>query len=235
MLYRNESFKTTSNWLYVKIGAFLKAGALLIFLCVKPFTCAGKGFFSMKDSCLFFANRNCIFWNQPESYDVIIQILEKDKGDQKSMKKRSNMKPLSSILCMMLIMAMALFTVGCNSNSNSDGATATESATVSADSNVLGEGQTAFTFTVVDKDGNETEFEIHTDKETVGEALLEQNLIAGEDGEYGLYVKTVNGITADYDTDGVYWAFYVNGEYASSGVDTTPVTEGDNYSFKIEK
>ena len=150
------------------------------------------------------------------------------------MKKRRNMKSLSSLLCMMLIVAMALFTVGCNSSDKS-GAESTEGVVATADSNVLGEGQTTFNFTVVDKDGNETEFEIHTDKETVGEALLEVNMIAGEESEYGLYVKTVNDITADYDSDGVYWAFYVNGEYATSGVDTTPVTAGDSYSFKVEK
>ena len=87
---------------------------------------------------------------------------------------------------------------------------------------------------VKDKDGNETQFEIHTDKETVGEALQELNLIDGEEGEYGLFVKTVNGITADYDADGVYWAFYVNGEYAASGVDVTQITEGDSYALKVE-
>ena len=99
----------------------------------------------------------------------------------------------------------------------------------------LGEGEKAFLFTVVDKDGNETNFDIHTDKEVVGDALLELGLIAGEDGQYGLYVKTVNGIVADYDVDGTYWAFYINGEYAMSGVDTTPINEGETYSFKVEK
>ena len=59
-------------------------------------------------------------------------------------------------------------------------------------------------------------------------------MIAGDESEYGLYVKTVNGITADYDKDGVYWAFYVNGEYAQTGVDSTSITEGDSYSFKVE-
>ena len=48
-------------------------------------------------------------------------------------------------------------------------------------------------------------------------------------------MKTVNGITADYDADGVYWAFYINGEYAQTGVDTTPIVEGEEYSFRIEK
>ena len=87
---------------------------------------------------------------------------------------------------------------------------------------------------MVDKEGNETPFEIHTDKETVGDALAELGLIDGEEGDYGLYVKTVNGITADYDKDGVYWAFYVNDEYAPSGVDSTVITEGNHYSFKVE-
>ena len=100
---------------------------------------------------------------------------------------------------------------------------------------VLGEGQTKFSFTVVDKDGNATEFEIHTDKATVGEALLELNLIAGDESEYGLYVKQVNGITADYDVDQTYWAFYVNDAYATGGVDTTAVEAGAKYAFKVEK
>lgn len=39
------------------------------------------------------------------------------------------------------------------------------------------------------KHEKETKFEIHTDKETVGAALLELDLIAGDDSEYGLYEK----------------------------------------------
>ena len=107
--------------------------------------------------------------------------------------------------------------------------------TAVAISSVLGEGQTVFPFVVADKEGNETAFEIHTDKEIVGEALLELGLIEGEASQYGLFVKSVNGIFADYDSDGVYWAFYVNGEYAMSGVDATPITEGETYMFKVEK
>ena len=152
--------------------------------------------------------------------------------------KLRNKKITSLLLCMMLIVAIALTTVGCGGNNNQEGnnqpSTQAQGSEESKDK-VLGEGATKFLFTVVDKDGNETNFEIHTDKEMVGDALLEVELIAGEEGDYGLYVKTVNGITADYDTDGTYWAFYVNGEYASSGVDTTPVKEGETYSFKVEK
>lgn len=134
--------------------------------------------------------------------------------------------------CMALIVAMALLTTGCNGSRNETPSGAGTS--VQADGSVLGEGSKEFAFTVVDKEGSETHLEIHTDKETVGEALQELELIAGEESEYGLYVKTVNGITADFDTDGVYWAFYVDGEYALTGVDSTPVTAGAAYAFKLE-
>ena len=148
------------------------------------------------------------------------------------MKMKSNRKLLSNILCMVLIVAMALFTNGCNGSEGNAASSVAETQT--DDGSVLGECNTKFVFTVTDQEGNETEFEIHTDKETVGEALLELGLIEGDESEYGLYVKTVNGITADYDKDGVYWAFYINDEYAGTGVDSTTITEGDTYSFKVE-
>lgn len=98
----------------------------------------------------------------------------------------------------------------------------------------LGDGAKSFTFEVTDVDGSTKYYTVHTDAETVGEALVALGLIAGEDSEYGLYVKTVDGVTLDYDTDGKYWAFYVDGEYATVGVDSTAVTDGASYAFRAE-
>ena len=78
-------------------------------------------------------------------------------------------------------------------------------------------------------------FTIHTDKEILGDVLLEYGLISGEEGAYGLYVKFVNGIEADYDKDQTYWAFYKNGEYMMTGVDSTTFTSGDHYELVKEK
>ncbi|MBQ8795782.1 MAG: DUF4430 domain-containing protein [Clostridia bacterium] len=142
-------------------------------------------------------------------------------------------RSLSSVLLVVLIAAMALFAVGCGDNTPQGNETPKTSA-VSSDKTVLGEGAKVFDFTVSDFDGKETAFEIHTDKETVGEALIELDLISGDDGEFGLYVKNVNGIRADYDKDGKYWAFYIDGEYAMTGVELTPIEEGKTYSFKVE-
>lgn len=180
------------------------------------------------------------------------------------MTKKRITKSLSLFLCIVLIAAMALFTTGCNDNTaDSKETTTAVEATKAEDGNtettadeetskdaddettaedsdnsdvqVLGEGETSFFFNVTDGDGNESKFEIHTNETTVGAALVALELVSGTEGEYGLYVKVVNGITADYDVDGTYWAFYIDGEYAMSGVDTTDITEGATYSFKVEK
>ena len=155
-------------------------------------------------------------------------------------------KPLSFILCIVLIAAIALFTTGCNDNTTEtpDEGTTLDAESIStavpeeesseAEMQEIGKGDKKFIFTVTDADSKETAFLVHTDKTVVGEALLELNLIAGDAGPYGLYVKTVNGATYDYDTDGKYWAFYVNGEYGMTGVDMTDITEGATYSFKVE-
>lgn len=162
------------------------------------------------------------------------------------MKMKRAKKALSLFLCMVLIVAMALFTTGCNdkagnsttlTNAAAVTETPAESKNGEAEKNVtvLGDGSKMFPFSVVDLNGNETHFEIHTDEETVGAALLALELIVGEEGPYGLYVKSVNGIAADYDKDKVYWAFYVNDDYGMTGVDMTTIEEGTRYSFRISK
>lgn len=118
-----------------------------------------------------------------------------------------------------LALVMVLVMVGCGQKDNGvvNG--------VAKDGATIGEGAKSFTMEVVDKDGGKVTFTVKTDADTVGKALLDQGVIAGEDSSYGLYVKTVNGITLDYDTDGMYWAFYINGEYAQTGVDATRCRE----------
>ena len=98
----------------------------------------------------------------------------------------------------------------------------------------LGTGEKTVTVEVSAEDKTVT-FTIKTDAATVGAALLEHELIAGDEGEYGLYVKKVNGITADYDIDQSYWAFYIDGQYAMSGVDSTEITEGVVYQLAHTK
>ena len=151
------------------------------------------------------------------------------------MQTKCRKKLPSCILCIVLIVAMALMTTGCNGETKDPSASGGNSTSAQADGKVLGEGSRQFSLTVSDQDGNQTEFEIHTDQETVGAALQELELIDGEEWQYGLYVTSVNGITADYDKDGMYWAFYVDDAYAQTGVDATEIQEGASYALKLEK
>lgn len=101
-------------------------------------------------------------------------------------------------------------------------------------------GNKNYTLAVVDDKGNTVDYQAATDAEYLREALeelekTEDFSLEGEEDAYGLYIKTVNGVTADYDTDGAYWAIYLNGGYASNGVDSQPVNDGDAYRIVYEK
>ena len=147
------------------------------------------------------------------------------------MKKTNFKKKLTCVLSFVLIAVMALTMFGCGKETTDE---VPETDVQAVNRQVMGEGKLTFDFNVTDADGNVSYFEINTNKKTVGEALMELELLEGEDGPYGLYVKAVNGITYDYDKDGKYWAFYINGVYGTTGVETTNIVNGATYEFKAE-
>ena len=94
------------------------------------------------------------------------------------------------------------------------------------------EGTKAYTVTVVHADGSQKVFEYTTDAEYLDDALMEEGLIAGEEGPYGLTLITVDGEDAVWETDNAYWSLYIGQEYATTGLSDTPVNDGD--VFKLE-
>lgn len=98
----------------------------------------------------------------------------------------------------------------------------------------LGEGAVTVKVEVKAEDKSVT-FTVHTDKTVLGDALLEHSLIAGDEGEFGLYVKAVNGMTADYDVNQAYWAFYKDGEMMNTGVDGATIADGEHYELVYTK
>ncbi len=141
------------------------------------------------------------------------------------------MKRTVSILVAFILVFATVFTlVSCNTVDN---AGLWENATYRRDME-LGNGSKALTVEVKAGDDLVT-LTVKTDKDTVGAALIEHELIDGEIAQYGMYIKSVNGIVADYDVDGSYWAFYIDGEYAMSGVDSTEIDEGAVYRLEYAK
>ena len=101
------------------------------------------------------------------------------------------------------------------------------------------EGEKAYVLTVVDDRGDEKLYEGRTDaaylKDLMDELTEEGDFsYEGSGGDYGLYIETINGITADYNTDGAYWAIYVNGEYGQYGADAQPITDSDEFRLVYE-
>ncbi len=147
------------------------------------------------------------------------------------MKKTLSKATLLLILLLSMISVICL--ASCTAPDNTDGSELWDNASYKEDT-TLGTGSKTVMVEVKAEDKSVT-FTIKTDKENLGDALLEHNLIAGDESEYGLYVKTVNGITADYDVDKSYWAFYKNGEYMMTGVDGTAFADGEHYELVYTK
>lgn len=140
-------------------------------------------------------------------------------------------KTIKSVISLALVVFCLFSLAACGNSVAKEGAW--ETATYLKDT-TLGSGSKTVVVEVK-ADESSVKFTINTDKKTVGDALLEHNLIAGDQGEYGLYVKAVNGIIADYDTDKTYWGFYIDGEYAMTGVDATEIKEGAAYKLERTK
>lgn len=137
------------------------------------------------------------------------------------------MKKIVSSVSVVALLLLCLLSAGCQAEPAVTGiwadATYTEDTT-------LGEGATALTV-VVSAEDKEVTFTVNTDKTTVGAALAELNLIQGADGMY----TVVNGMTADWNVDQTYWAFYENDAYAMTGMDDTAITAGVVYKLVRSK
>lgn len=136
-----------------------------------------------------------------------------------------------NLLYLILIMALSFTLISCGATDSPkdiwESATYTENIE-------LGNGEKTIIVEVLAEEKS-VEFTVHTDKENLGDALSEYNLISGEQGAYGLYVKVVNGILADYNTTQSYWGINKNGESLMTGVDSVEIIDGDSYEFIYTK
>ncbi|MBE6606610.1 MAG: DUF4430 domain-containing protein [Ruminococcaceae bacterium] len=139
-------------------------------------------------------------------------------------------KTLNSTLSLIISIILVVCLVSCNQAQNAD---LWENAAYTSDA-AFGNGVKTVEVEVTAGEKSVT-FTINTDKETLGEALIEHGLVSGEEGPYGLYIKAVNGITADYDVDQSYWSFTKDGEYMMSGVDSETISGGEHYELTYTK
>lgn len=151
------------------------------------------------------------------------------------MKGKNNMKKtIQSILSLSLALLMILASfamVSCNEPTPTD--ILWENAPYTEDT-ALGTGSKRITVKVTAGEKSIT-FTLETDKENLADAMLEHELVEGDESQFGLYIKKVNGILADYDVDQTYWALLKNGEATATGASGVTVEDGAAYEFKRAK
>ncbi|MBQ8539563.1 MAG: DUF4430 domain-containing protein [Ruminococcus sp.] len=150
-------------------------------------------------------------------------------------------KILSLVIALMMCLSMTTALCGCNSDEAKE-ATATQVETKAETTDPLWEGAIYNEDVTLDKGATTIDVKvkagekaitvtINTDATNLEDALLGAGLVEGEEGAYGLFIKKVNGIVADYDEDQSYWAIYKDGEYLTTGANETAITSGDNYEL----
>ena len=98
-------------------------------------------------------------------------------------------------------------------------------------------GSKSVTLEVISSAAEKTIYTLKTDAEYLSEAMdaAEGLTYTAEEGPYGLSVSSVNGETADFNADGAYWGFFVNGEYCNYGISQQPVHDGDVFTIAYTK
>ena len=137
---------------------------------------------------------------------------------------------MKRIISVILVVALSICLFACQSKEKVD---LWENA-LYTENTELGSGATTIYVDVIVEEKTVT-FTINTDRETVGDALVENKLVSGEKGAYGLYVKFANGIEADYDKNQSYWAFTKGGESLMTGVDGEKIEADAHYELTYTK
>lgn len=96
------------------------------------------------------------------------------------------------------------------------------------------EGMKSFTVTVVHANGESKDFAYKSDAEYLGPVLLEEGLVVGEMGQYGLFIESVDGEEAVWEpgaSSGAYWSIYEGDTPAVTGADQVVLTDGGVYKL----
>lgn len=144
------------------------------------------------------------------------------------MNTRTNLKRGLALVLTLLMIACCF--AACGSNASSGTETSGTSSTAEGSSAAATEGGKTITLTVVHKDGSSKDFTIKTDAENLRNALEQEKLVEGEEGDYGLYVKTVDGETVN-DANEEWWCLTKGGAQVNTGVDDTKIADGEAYEF----
>ncbi len=94
------------------------------------------------------------------------------------------------------------------------------------------EGDKTIVVQVVHGDASQKEFTYRTGAAYLGEVLLAERLVEGEQSAYGLFITAVDGETAQ-DSLRQWWCITKDGQRVDTGVDATPIADGDCFELTM--
>lgn len=94
------------------------------------------------------------------------------------------------------------------------------------------EGAKTITVKVVHGDSSEKDFEYKTDEAYLGAVIQDNKLVEGEEGEYGLFMTSVDGEKAD-ESKQQWWCLTKGGEQVNTSADQTPIEDGDTFELTL--
>ncbi|MEG2660088.1 MAG: DUF4430 domain-containing protein [Oscillospiraceae bacterium] len=81
-------------------------------------------------------------------------------------------------------------------------------------------------------DKSTKDFDIKTNAEFLGDALLDEKIVEGDMGQYGLFITKVDGVAANAAKN-EWWCITKAGEQVNTGADTTPIADGDTFELTL--
>ena len=93
-------------------------------------------------------------------------------------------------------------------------------------------GEKEINIIVTHADKTENTFTYQTDAEYLVDVLLENKLVDGEMGSYGLFITTVDNETVD-ESKQQWWCITKGGEQVNTGADALPVADGDQFELTL--
>ena len=155
-------------------------------------------------------------------FSIILLMKGFKKMNEKKLKRSIGIISIAMVIVAIMVVAVPMIAIFSPKGALSENNIATEQATAV---------EKAITIEVIDSAKKSVTYNVTTDAEFLRGAMDDTEGLeySGDESQYGIMVKTVNGELADYDKNGAYWSFTVNGEYSNHGIDTQPVNEGDEF------
>lgn len=94
------------------------------------------------------------------------------------------------------------------------------------------DGAKEITVAVIHANKASKEFIYQTDEAYLGAVLIGEGLIEGVEGDYGMFITSADGETAD-DSKQQWWCITKAGESVNTSVEQTPIEDGDSFELTL--